>query len=273
MDDSLENHPKTRFRRPRAGGILATLSSLTAALSLGAACAGCGDADAQFDVQYAKGYVNGTSTVSVFGVFKDGRMSSESWDALGPRLSSPLGSKTTCPVEYSEGLATAKPDLASALDDYARSLGINDDLLESFAPAAQGDAILVITMAGRPPQKIGGDGPGTTPTMSQPSQMGNSRRGGLGGTGGGAGGHGQMPPSSGSTTDGNMFEVSAFLYSKRQRQSVAVVDMKYSGPSTEDALTKFAEKLRTAIPGLACTGWSSTVQLDDKHIRQLIEQR
>ena len=108
----------------------------------------CGDADTHFTVNTAPDLQK--MTVSVLGVFKEGRMSPESWDEIGPKISSVFGAQGMCPIAYNAKLITDKPDLAEAVDDYSRANGVTDDLLDQLAPAANGDAVLVITVAGRP---------------------------------------------------------------------------------------------------------------------------
>jgi hypothetical protein len=84
-----------------------------------------------------------------------------------------------------------------------------------------------------------------------------------------------MPMSTndhGSTTDRSIFEVSASLFSVRLHRSVAFVGMTYSGSSTDEALKKFADKLRAEMPGSACSGWKWDVHIDDEPIRTMSEQ-
>ena len=123
------------------------LAALLFAFTVGAACTACNDADTHFTVQHAPDLKQ--MTVSVLGVFKEGRMSPETWDEIGPKISAAFG-KGLCPIAYDAKLVTDKPSLAEAVDDYARENGVTDDLLDQLAPAASGDAVLVITVAGRP---------------------------------------------------------------------------------------------------------------------------
>jgi hypothetical protein len=225
--------------------------------------AGSACADEGFTVRTAPDFPKGRTTISVFGVFKDGRLSTDSWDQLGPGLSSAFADRT-CEAAYSDRLLTTAPSLASALDDYARANGLTDELIDQVAPLAQGDAILVITIAGHPPLPIGDAGAQPSrPGNLQPSMRGGGRRGRGGG----------MPTgtSRGNVTDRSVFEVSASLFSVRLHRSVAFVGMTYSGPSTDEALKRFADKLRTEMPGSTCSGWRWNVHLDDEEIRKMIE--
>src|SRR5579863_1268078 len=102
----------------------------------------CAD-DADFTSKYASDFVPAQRhAVSVFGLFKDGRMSGEAWEQFGTALSRPLG-EVACKAEYGGGFEAANQDLAAAVDDYTRDNGPTDDLLAQFAPLAQGDAILL----------------------------------------------------------------------------------------------------------------------------------
>lgn len=224
------------------------------AIATGAACAGD---DAQFNVKYAPDYAKG-GTVSVLGIFKDGRMSPETWDQLGPLLLT----KQKCETAYNVDLVALSPTLSSAIDDYARANGITDALLDQLAPVARGDAIMVITVAGHPPQKIAREG-GAPRASPQPVMRGGGR------------GRGRVPyGSSGSTstTDGSVFEVSASLFSIRLHRSIALVSMTYSGRDVEAALAKFAAKLSASLPEISCVGWNWDVHVDEEKIRTLPEE-
>jgi hypothetical protein len=246
----------TSIRQPLAAGAAAgaLLSVLASA---------CGDADAHFTVNYAPDYRRAASTVSVFGVFKDGRVNPDSWEDLGPILSSPFGG--ACPVGDGPELATKDLSLFQAIDDYAREDGVTDTLLAQLAPSAQGEMILVFTVSGTPPkrQAVAGDpGPGAAPALGQPNALGGRRSSNMG-----------RPMHSGYFFQPRQqlaFELSASLFSVQARRSVAQVTLQYSGDSAEDALNKFAAKLREALPGATCRGWNA-MPLDGDKIRALIE--
>jgi hypothetical protein len=226
------------------------------------ALAACAEDDMQYTVNYAPEFARGRMTVSVFGAFKDGRMSPESWDDLSAKISASLGSQA-CPVAYSRDFATSNQALASAVDDYARANGITDDLLDQFGPAATGDTIMVLTVAGHPPQRL-------TDAGAEPQGAARpSRRGG-----GGRYGRGQMsaPSSRPTPTDHNVFELSASFFSVRSHHSVALASMAYTGPSAEVALQKFADKLRAAVPGATCAGWHWDAPVDDQRIQHMVSE-
>ncbi|HSO40995.1 MAG TPA: hypothetical protein VLT33_51070, partial [Labilithrix sp.] len=224
------------------------------AASCAASCAADGP---RFSVNYAPGFVKESAKVSVFGVFRDGRMNPEAWEDLGPSFAAALH-KGACEIAVSNALRTSSAAVFAAIDGAARSEGITDELLEKLAPAAKGDSILVIVITGRPPKKAADVG--TTTTTA--AQMGR------GGGGGMQGGQQGLPRGSATAVpphlraDQGSLEISASLYSKKQRQSVAMVAMTYRGASEADAVARFAETLAAALPGATCEGWDADLHLD-----------
>jgi len=215
------------------------------ALLLGA----CGSNDAQFVTRFGSDFIPARHTVSVLGVYKDGQMSTEAWNAIAPRMAPSLGAQT-CEPGYGVDLGKTHAALASAIDDYARDNGPTDELLTELAPAALGDLILVLTVAGRPPAatkraaaqdvpmpQSGPRGPG--------AGMGPMRRGRRGGAEGQSRGE-----------DPNVFDMSALLFSVARGRSVALVSMQYSGQSIDDATAKFAAKFAGTLPSTRCAGWN-----------------
>jgi hypothetical protein len=222
-------------------------------------CVGaCAADEAQFNVQVASGYTEERTTVSLFGVYKDGRVSAEAWDAIGPAVSASLG-KPSCETAYNGSLVLKSPKFAAAIDDYVRASGVTDDLLAQLAPAALGDTIMVVSLAGHVPQRLGHvPRRGTAPSNAH----------------GEFGGHGAPPPSYSyrpNPTDGSVLEVSATVFSVRLHHSVARLHMTYSGKSVEGALQRFTERLRAALPGASCAGWDWSGPMDDAAIRNLPE--
>lgn len=217
-----------------------------------AAVAACASDDAQFNVKYAPDYAKAGS-VSVFGIFKDGRMSPEAWDEVGARLM-----KKKCDSAYGPDMVANRPTLSDSIDDYARANGITDDLLAELAPLAKGDTILVVTIAGHPAKLLQTEGGAP---RAAPIVRGGGRR--------------MRPTSVGATTvsDGNVFEMSASLYSVLQRRSVALLSMTYYGRDVEVALGRFADRLAEAIPGTPCLGWSWEATIDETKIRKMAEER
>ena len=66
-------------------------------------------------------------------------------------------------------------------------------------------------------------------------------------------------------------EVSASLYSVRQKRSVALLAMRYDGQSLDEALQRMSTRLGVALPGATCGGWDWKSKVDDNRIRALIE--
>ncbi len=238
------------MRRPLVG-IVRTVLIASAAL---VACGG----DTSFDVRYAPTYAP-PRTVSVFGIFKDGRMNPESWDALGARFSAPLGG-SSCEIAIGPRLVEASPSLVATLDDTTRASGVTDEILAEFAPMAKSDLIVLFTIAGRPPQPIPAGAVGRAPPSSNRFATGQRGRSGT-----------PSSPSAARRIDRNVFEISASLYSVRTRESVGVIGMAYQGQSIEDAFRKFTEKLAAELPGTRCVGWDFAVAIDEEKLRALAQ--
>lgn len=197
-------------------------------------------------VSYAPGFVKENPKISIFGVFRDGRMDPEIWENLGPSFATALH-REACGIAVGGAMRVSNAQLFGAIDGVARADGITDELLEKFAPAAQGDAILVIVMAGRLPKKAADGAVGTTATTAAPMRP-------MRGSGGGRPrSPGKLGPQA--HVDRNFLELSASLYSKKLRESVAMVQMTYKGASEAEAFKLFTEKLAAAFPGATCEGW------------------
>jgi hypothetical protein len=222
---------------------------------------GCAEG-ASFDTKLAPGFSAAHHTLSVFGVYKDGQMSSEAWATIGDRLTPWLG-QGACPVGYASVAPANDGALVAAIDDYARAIGPTDELLAQLAPAAKGDLILTVTLAGRPP----------TPEKVAPLSSEGNSGGGAGGGGGMGGSRGRTGQPSGAErrshapVDTNELDIVASLFSVSQGHSVAEVSMAYSGQTVDDALAKFAQRLSATFPGATCSGWDWTKPIDPNRIR------
>jgi hypothetical protein len=226
----------------------------------------CDEGDAHFTTKLASDFTPAHRTVSVLGVYKDGRMSSDGWQALAPRVAPALGA-ANCDVGY-EILRSANGALADAIDEYARANGPTDDLLVQLTPAAKGDLVLVLTFAGELPQRMSDAGaPPRAPPPSAPRGRGGGRMGGMRGAS-----HMRGSARSESTADTNLLDISASLFSVSQTRSVALVAMRYSGKSVDDAIAKFAAQLARAFPDAVCVGWNWGAHIDPELIRQSIDQ-
>ena len=201
----------------------------------------CGEASARFEVKHEPDFNRTAPTVSVFGVFRNGRLDAETSGLIGPRLSAALGQRS-CGVAFGGVLSRENPDLAASLEDEAKTDGITDDLLEKVAPLAGGDLILVLSMQGEAKLRSlsvaemdGNSGP-------QASMRGAPRR------------RADIPSRMRGLSDGGL-TIKASLYSVKLRRSVARVGMKYDGPSLDDAVSRLSEELGTLMPGATCRPW------------------
>jgi hypothetical protein len=244
-------------------------------ISLGAVASGChGDTD--FDVKTANDFApSGPVSVSVLGVFKDGFMSPETWDVLGPKISPSLH-KQQCESGYDNAFVEHNKGAASAVDEYTRANGVTEPLLTELAPAAQGDLMMLVTVSGHAQKdnsyRPDPGSPGIAPAAG--------RQGG--GTGNGYGGgfgnntspsspafNGRTMPAASQRSNIAVFEMTASFYSVSQKRSVAAVSMKYTGPREEDAIQLFAEKLHSVIPNATCVGFRKDLPLEEDRVRAL----
>jgi hypothetical protein len=247
--------PLPRSRLPRRPWCLALLGIAAA----------CGSQDARLSTKLASGFAPARHAVSVLGVFKDGQMSAEAWEAMSPRLSPALGA-AECAGGYSDAVRSTDGALTSAIDDYARESGPTDELLAQIAPAARGDLIVVITFAGKLPAAKARP---TVSTSSGPMGVGQN---GAGGTGAAGGGRRASRTRSSAPPDPDELDISATVFSVAQGRSVGLVAMQYSGESVDDALSQFAAQLGQALPQARCEGWDWTAKIDAESLRRSIDR-
>jgi hypothetical protein len=240
-------------------------------LALASLALGVGCSDAQFTTRYAPTFSRAPHKVSMLGVYKDGRMNSDVWEQIGPGLTASLGGQ--CGPGY-DTLVASNPSLSGAIDDYARANGIGDELLDQLGPAASGDLIMVVTVAGQVTQK-GSDLPDTSAVSGGApggSMSGGSKYRGMGPTGGATRGPTGAMRRNRALTDGASFEMSASLFSVSEHKSVGMVALAYSGPSVDEAVKKLADRLGVELPGSTCTGWDwGAAKIDDQKIREMVE--
>jgi hypothetical protein len=221
--------------------------------------------DAVYATTFAPDFSPPHHVVSVLGVYKDGKMSSEAWDAIGERVSRSLGA-ARCEAAYASSASSPNHALWSAVDEYTLANGPTDDLLAKIAPAARGDLVLVVVVAGKlpaPPAKI----------KVQDANQNRQSPGNLGPGAPGAGGPGLTrnsgpmfrPPAPPARVD--ELDLSASLFSVPKAASVALVALQYSGQSVDEAIDGFTAKLASALPGATCTGWDWEAKIDPEAIR------
>jgi hypothetical protein len=223
--------------------------------------AGC-KKEAVYATTFAPDFSPPHHVVSVLGVYKDGRMSSEAWDAIAARVSRSLGA-AKCEAAYTDSAISPNQALWSAVDEYTLANGPTDDLLAKIAPAARGDLVLVLIVAGKLPTPL-------KIRVQDENQNRQSQVGPQGGMGGGAGltrNSGPMfrphaPPASVDRLD-----LSASLFSVPKAAPVALVALEYSGESVDEAMAGFTAKLASALPGATCIGWNWDAKIDPESIR------
>jgi hypothetical protein len=184
-------------------------------------------------------------SLSVFGVFRDGRMSVDAWDQIGPKLSPSLGS-ASCDVAFGKRLLESNGSAAREVDDEARENGVTDDLLARFGSRAKGEAILLLTMAGEVMTARDGGAAPAPVAQSIRSQARGGRRGRP---------MSSMPPNRAHGAERSSFEMSASIFDVHLGRRIAVVSMTYSGSSQSEALDKFRHELERTLPHALCVGW------------------
>jgi hypothetical protein len=137
--------------------------------------------------------------------------------------------------------------------------GVTDALLAQLAPAAQGDAILLVQISGSP-QHSGDSGPPSAAAMG-----GRGRAGLQGGAFGG--GAQQIGPAPSGADSG--FQIYAVFVSVADKRSVAEIRMSYGGKRVDDALEQFNQRAALEFPGTKCRGWNWAGHIDPAAIKNL----
>jgi hypothetical protein len=176
-------------------------------------------------------------SLSVFGVFRDGRVSTRAWDELWPKLTAILGPEP-CPAAYSADLVTDAGALASAIDDYTRNYGITEPLLDQLAPAAKGDLVLVFVIAGAVRSKSH-DGE-TRPRPAPGPGASRMRRTAY---------YGRAPRPDAA------LEITASLFSPKEHAMVGATSLRYGGTSEDQAIAKLVSRWTEVFPKTSCASW------------------
>ncbi len=209
--------------------------------------AGC-FSDADFSVKSSAGFTPLSElSVSVVGVFKDGMMSSEAWDGLSAQLSPALHAQS-CDVAYGDAHMKKVLPLAQAMEEYTRDNGITDDLFALLAPAATGDVVLMITVAGHAQKPTSARDVLPSPLFRSPNASPTPApiRGSL------------TPAPRGSRAEKKSrggLEMSASFFSRKTGHGVALVSMLYTGTNEEEGIALFAKKLSAFVPSATCVPW------------------
>jgi hypothetical protein len=204
----------------------------------------------QFHTRHAPEFA-GAATVSVFGVFKDGRLDANLWSELGPSIV-PFA---PCGAAFGPDLPSSNPELAAAIDDYARAHGVTDALLKQWASSAEADVILLLTIAGHAPVRTGP----TEYTLKTRNPAQHTLP--------------ASPYDAHTPTDGGRFEMTATLFSVRLGRSVAELDVTTTSSSTSDVMAAFKQHLGSDLGLRGCKGWKAPPgALDASKIRELPEE-
>ena len=226
---------------------------LSPAVFLTLALAGCGDDSVH--VERAPDFPKaGGAAVSVFGVYRDGRLAPEAWDTLRSHLI-PLFGAGACEPGYPDMLTTSGTPVLQAVDDFTRANGVTDELIDRLAPMAKGDLVLLVTMTGRPNTHP----PSEASSASTPPPL----------RGGGHRGSPVMAPGRRTASETTNFEMVGVVFSVKKHHSVGAIRLAYSGASLEDAIDHFMTKVGAELPGASCAGWTGDLHLDAGDIRRL----
>jgi hypothetical protein len=198
--------------------------------------------EAQFTVNRAPTFAQTHNTISIFGVYKDGRLEPGSWLRFGSRISNALA-RESCETGFSERLRDEEPDLFTRAAAEARESGITPELLTEFAPRADGELILVLYVSGSTPEKAS-----PRPAARPAAATGGLSRHGRAGRGRG------MSPSN-ETRDDRALQLAWTLFSVKSHETVADLQMRYTGQNADEAVDLFVEKLKKTIPDSLCVGW------------------
>jgi hypothetical protein len=221
-------------------------SSWVVGLALVASACGAGVVEPEFHVN-TPASAHGLR-VSVLGVYRDGKLTPEAWD-LGAALVQPIGG-ASCDLFYSSTLVAMHPDLAAAIDAYARANGVAEALLGALAPATASDAILLVEISGHPPKVL------RTETRLRPVNPGQRTKP-------------ASPYETHTITDGASFDVDVSAYSVAEHKIIAELAMRYTGKDTDAAMQAFTTRLARTFPGWTCAGWKPDVTIEPAAITSL----
>ncbi len=204
--------------------------------------ASCAYEGAEFTIDRSAELLSAHNTISVFGVYRDGRMDPEYWRDLGPRLAGLFGPRT-CELLVDERLHAEEPDLFTKIDEDTKQNGVSSELLGQVAARATGASIIAIQLSGHPPthQRASSTASGRSSTGPSRGGRGGGRRGG--------------PAPREDPVDDNAFDVFVSLFSVQTHQIVLSFTMQYTGTTVDDAIKKFATRLGVELPGSSCVGW------------------
>ena len=203
---------------------------------------GCVDEELRVTAQTAADFaIPRGAKVSIFGVYKDGRVSDAPWLAIETKIAEGLR-EPSCELGYGARLRETEPDVAAAVDGAIRENGIDDDVLGRVAPGAEGDLVLVLMVDQAAPSPHPAQAAAPRPVMMGP---GMGRRGRMGPS--------AQPVSSESS---RLYEITGSFYSVTAHRLVAEIDARYTGDNPDEALAAFVQKLHVVAPDARCVGWT-----------------
>jgi hypothetical protein len=217
-----------------------------------AASMACADTNPHVVAQFAANFAPAGRSVSVFGVFKDGRMSSSHWSMLSTRLAAGIGGEA-CENGF-DTLTSSAPATADAIAHYAMAEGPDDTLLAKVAPSASGDLVLVLGIAGQLQAPAAHNAQAGAPSAS--TSIASSPR--MSGHGGHRAPYATMgnTPRRETTQEADTLDLTASFYSVKAMGFVALIQLKYAGTDVDEALKEFALLLSQKLPQLHCVGWA-----------------
>jgi hypothetical protein len=189
--------------------------------------------------RYAPGFTPGRTTVAVLGVFQAGRLNREAWSPISAKLSPALGTPA-CEAAFGEKMKQADVELYAQLDQDIAENGVTDEIVARLAGKTDAELILTVSVHGRVERA-------KSPSIGEDPSMAGHRAG--------AGGGRRAPRGARGVWEKTGLELSASLYSVKEKQSVGRISVLYQGNSVEEAVAAFAAKVGAELPGSTCNAW------------------
>jgi hypothetical protein len=212
---------------------IATIAALASSL-----LASCGDGTFA-QARYAPGFTPKGAKVAIFGVFQAGRLNREAWTPISVKLSPALG-KPSCEAGFGEKMKQADVELYAQLDQDVAENGVSDEIVARLAEKTDAELIVTVSVHGRVERA-------KSPSIGEDPSMAGHRPG--------AGGGRRAQRNARPVWEKAGMELSASLFSVKEKQSVGRISVLYQGNSVDEAIAAFAAKVGAELPGSACVGW------------------
>jgi len=203
---------------------------------------------AHFQVDVPPSFHTAPPSISIVGVYRDGRFSSDTWPDLAPAVEGAVRGR--CVLGHGEELRAADPALYDELEDDVRRDGVTDDVVGRFAPASLGDVLMVLHFY--TPVAASTKGTSGSPAPALPAARAPYSRGSAGTMG--------RPLINGAEPlpdrDRPNVELAAVLYAKKDHAAIGEVVLTYDGRDTNAAIQAFGERLARELHGARCAGWT-----------------